>query len=471
MSETLRPDLCILGDCAAGWHAAFLAAGFGVPVIVVTGHEASEPAAGDRTLALYALRAAAMTAARIRRASAFGLEASLSAPDIAAVLQRVRAQEERVAPRFGWARYRALGIRILAHKAQFENATSLRAGPHLIIARRFIVAGAPAANPAPPGPGMLTPLTLLDADTVPSSVALLGDNAIAIGLAQALARLGLATSLIAKGALLPGEDPEQTAIIADALARDGVALYRGAGDAIIHAAPDGMLSVSTRAGSDTAPLAAGALINCESGAPALDALGLAKAGIGSTEAGIRVDQRLRTDNRAIFAIGDAAALPGPCSLHAAQAQAECVIKQILFRLPATYDPLSIPRVMATDPEWASVGLTEAEARERHGALSILRSPFSSNDRALVDGHAAGHAKIIRDRRGRLLGVSLTGEQASSLIVPWAAALGRKPDGLRRAAAPYPSLAETPRRALMDSYAPLARSQLIRMLSAFLRRWG
>lgn len=471
MSDILRPDLCLIGDSDAGWHAAFLAAAFGVPTIVVTGHNADEPCPRDRSLALYALRAAAMTAANLRRADAFGLEATLTPPDMAAILRHVRAQEDRVAPRHNFARFRALGIRIIEHSAHFENGTTLRAGSHLIMARRFVIAGAPPASSPYSAPVVLTPATLFDAATLPRTIAIKGEDGRAMGLAQALARLGLTTSLIAAGDFLPGEDAEQTTIIAEALKRDGVALHHQAEDWALNTTADGRLGLAVTAGSGTALVEADALLDCEARQLAFDALCLAKAGIGSTDAGILVDQRLRTDNKAVYAIGEAAALPPRHGLHAAQAQAECVVKQILFRLPARYDPLTIPRLAATDPEWAAVGLTEEAARAQHGAISVLRSPFSANDRAVVDGQPRGHAKIIRDRRGRLLGVSLTGPHASSLIAPWGAWLGRKPDAIRTALPPYPSLAETPRAALMSSYAPLARSQLIRMLSAFLRRWG
>lgn len=472
MVETLRPDLCVLGDSAAGLHAAFLAAAFGVPVVLVTGRNPGLAPQRDRMLALYALRAVAQTAATIRHAPSRGLDATLATIDRPHILDHVRRIEEMTAPRDGLARFRALGVRVVESAARFDNPTTLRTDSSLITARRFIIADAPVAQaPIPNALDEINCLTfdqVLDGDDIPNALTILGGDARAMALAQALARLDVVTHVIADGDLLPRDDPEMTAIISHALQRDGVTFHSGT-----------TVQSVTRVASDRLRLglANGAIVETRAvllSQPMgrdLDDLGLAAAGIGSHAGGICVDHRLRTDNKAIFAIGPVAALLSSDTVHSGRAQAECVIKQVLFRLPVGFEPLAMPRVVATAPELATIGLTEAGARARAGSISVLRSPFAGNDRARADHQSGGHAKILLDRRGRLLGASLVGSDASSLIAPWTSCLGRKPEALRRAQAPYPSLAETPNRALAESYAPLARSRLIRMTSAFLRWWG
>lgn len=476
MAETLKPDLCILGESAAGLHAAFLAAAFGVPVILVTGRAADAPAPRDTTLALYTLRAIAMTAASIRKADRLGLDAHLGACDPARILAHIRATEQTVAPRAAFARFRALGVRIIESEARFENPTCLRAGDVRIASRRFIIAGAQSGAPALPQAltdfDHLTLAQLFDAaDSLPSSLAIFGRDGAALALAQALARLSITTTLIADGDLLPGEDPEQTAIVTRALTRDGVAIHTQAEVQSAARDRDGSVRLALQANGHATMIEAAAFLATTAARPAFDDMGLAAAGIGSSAAGIRVDHRLRTDNPAIYAIGPVAALPFNATLHSGQTQAECAIKQILFRLPVSFQPRAMARIIATDPEMAAVGLTEDEARRDHGAIAVLRSPLAGNDRARAEGRPEGHAKIILDRRGRVLGASLTGDHAASLITPWAGCLGNKPEALKAARAPYPSLAETPARALAESYAPLARNRMIRMASAFLRRWG
>src|SRR5262249_57200706 len=110
-----------------------------------------------------------------------------------------------------------------------------------------------------------------------------------------------------------------------------------------------------------------------------DGLDLKRAGIAHDGDGIAVDERLRTANKRVFAIGDA--VGGPQFTHVANYHAGLVIRNVLFRLRAEVDEDAIPRVTFTVPELAHVGLTEAQARERRIAFRLLRWPYPENDRA------------------------------------------------------------------------------------------
>ena len=135
-------------------------------------------------------------------------------------------------------------------------------------------------------------------------------------------------------------------------------------------------------------------------------LGLEAAGIAVTATGIAVDASLRTGNRRVYAIGDAAG--GLQFTHAANYHASLVLREILFRLPARENRDIVPRATFTDPEIAAVGLGEDEARKRHGHVDILRWPYAENDRAQAERATAGLIKIIAGRRGKILGVSIVG---------------------------------------------------------------
>ena len=471
MSDLLTPDLCIIGDSAAGLRAALLAGAFGVPTVLVK---------SGRTIygmdeARHALMAAANMAASARQSAQFGIRTGDIAADCAAVMARVRAVQGRAALRSATERYRALGVQVIEADPVFESTSVLRAGALRIAARRFVIA-LPSA-PSRPALSGLTAIPMLTEETVftlqdwPRRLAVLGTDGVALEWAQALQRLGSAVTLVAAAPLLPDADPEQAAIVTNALRREGVVFKH----AYIAAVDSGPMPGTIRLMLDDNGAAgvhdADALLLTGQGRPDMAGLGLAAAGIGSSEAGIRVDHRLRTDNPRIFAMGPCAATGGPIGHHAALVQADCVIRQILFRLPARYDPGRLPRAVQTDPAWAAAGLNEAEARARHGSIAVLRSAFADNDLAMASAQTSGHAKILLDRRGRLVGASLTGPQAAELIAPWAAALGGKTGALRNMVPPVPTYAETPRRALLESLAPLARNKLLRRLSAWLRRFG
>lgn len=471
MSDQLTPDLCIIGDSAAGLRAALLAGAFGVPTVLVK---------SGRTIygmeeARHALLAAADMAATARQAAQFGIQTGVVSADCANVMAHVRAVQARAALRCATARYRALGIHVVESDPVFESTSVLRAGAVRIAARRFIIAQPNAPyRPALPGLGdvpTLTEETIFTLQDWPRRLAVLGNDGEALEWAQALQRLGSAVTLVAATSLLPRADPEQAAIVTNALRREGVDFKEAHVTAVDAGPRPGSIRLMLEENGTAGVYDADALLLTGQGRTDLTGLGLATAGIGSSEAGIKVDHRLRTDNPRIFAIGPCAATGGPIGHHAALVQADCVMRQILFRLTTRYDPRRLPRAVQTHPASASAGLNEAEARAQHGSIAVLRSAFANNDLAIAAEQTAGHAKILLDRRGRLIGISLTGPQAAELIGPWAAALGGKTGALRNMVPPVPSYAETPRRALLESLAPLARNKLLRKLSTWLRRFG
>ena len=468
----LTPDLCIIGDSAGGLRAALLAAAFGLPTVLIrTGAQDEADAIGK-----HALLAAAAMAEAARHASRFGIETGPVACDFARVTARVHATQAEIAPRHAHARLRALGLHVLEGPAFFETTQIVATDAHRVAARRIILA--PSARTLPPAlpglePGAIwTPDTILSIPFLPRRLAVVGDGPEALEFAQAFRRLGSSVSLVAPGPLLPGEDEEQADTLAAALRRDGVRILTGSPVTSLARDHAGAWRLAAAAPSGEIPAEADAVLFCTGASADLGTLGLAAAGIGSGPRGIHVDRRLRTDNPAVFAIGPAAAIGGRATgLHGARAQADLVMRQVLFRLPGRYDPHAVPRVAYTDPEWAAIGWDEAGARERHGAISVLRSPFAAHERAMASDRVQGHAKILLDRRGRLLGASITGPGAADLIAPWAALLGQKPNPIRLALPPDASFADTPRRAVMEAYAPLARSKMLRALSALLRRFG
>jgi pyruvate/2-oxoglutarate dehydrogenase complex dihydrolipoamide dehydrogenase (E3) component len=146
---------------------------------------------------------------------------------------------------------------------------------------------------------------------------------------------------------------------------------------------------------------------------------------------------------------------------------------MLFWLPAKVDYRALPWVTFTDPELAQAGLTEAQARERHGEVRLARWSFHENDRAQAERATAGAVKIVADRRGRVLGAGIAGARAGELIQPWVLAIQKRLT-LRDMAgtiAPYPTLGEAGKRAAGGFFAPTLFSDRTRRLVRFLARFG
>ncbi|RMD61834.1 MAG: NAD(P)/FAD-dependent oxidoreductase, partial [Alphaproteobacteria bacterium] len=150
-----------------------------------------------------------------------------------------------------------------------------------------------------------------------------------------------------------------------------------------------------------------------------------------------------------------------------------VLRNVLFRLPAKVDARAMPWVTYTDPELAHVGLDEAAARARHGAIRILRWPFSENDRAQAERRIDGLVKVIATPRGRVLGASIVGVQAGELIQPWVLAIGQglKVSALAQMIAPYPTRGEASKRTAGTFYTPKLFSERTKWLVRLLARLG
>jgi pyruvate/2-oxoglutarate dehydrogenase complex dihydrolipoamide dehydrogenase (E3) component len=180
-----------------------------------------------------------------------------------------------------------------------------------------------------------------------------------------------------------------------------------------------------------------------------------------------------TTNRRVHAVGDVAG--GLQFTHVANYHAGLVIRNALFRLPVTASTAHIPWVTYTDPELAQAGLTEAEARERHGdRVEVHRFAFAENDRALAEGRRDGLVKAVIGRKGRILGASIAGPNAGELIHPWALALanGLKIGAMAGMVAPYPTLGEASKRAAGAYYAPrLFQSATVKTVVRLLAKLG
>ena len=159
--------------------------------------------------------------------------------------------------------------------------------------------------------------------------------------------------------------------------------------------------------------------------------------------------------------------------HVAGYHAGVALRNILFRLPAKADTTAVPWVTYTEPELAQVGLTEAQAREAHDAIRILRWPYAENDRAQAERRTEGLVKAVTTRRGRVLGCSIVGAHAGELILPWVLAIsaGLKVGTLAQAIAPYPTFSEVSKRAAGGFYTPSLFSERTRRLVRFLRVFG
>ncbi len=449
-------NLVVIGAGAAGLVTAYIAAAVKARVTLVQ----AGPMGGDclnyGCVPSKALIRAARAVESVRDAGRFGVEAGSPAIDFPAVMQRVRAVIEQIAPHDSEARYEALGVEVVRGYARLEDpwtvSVALADGGSRRISTRATVLATGAEPFVPPIPGIeasdyVTSDTLWDRLSTlaapPRRLVVLGGGPIGCELAQALARLGAGATLVEMGPrLLAREDEDVAAVAAEALQASGVQLLTGH-RAVACEQRDGERRIRVEGASGTQDIAYDMLLVAVGRAARLEGYGLDSLGI-PTGRTIDTNEYLETLLPNIYAAGDVA---GPWQFtHTAAHQAWYAAVNALFGRLWRFrvDTRVIPRVTFLDPEIAGVGLTEQAAREQDIPFEITRYGLDDLDRAIAEGADSGFVKVLTEPgRDRILGVTIVGAHAGELLAEFTLAMKHKLglNAILGTIHPYPTMAE------------------------------
>jgi pyruvate/2-oxoglutarate dehydrogenase complex dihydrolipoamide dehydrogenase (E3) component len=472
MAETLTPDICVIGAGSGGLSVAAAAAAFGVSTLVIEKHKMGGDCLNTGCVPSKALLAAAKRAAGMRNSGVFGVTAQLASVDFAKVHEHVHRVIAAIAPNDSAERFTGLGVRVIGGHATFKDRRTVMVGETQIRARRFVIATG-SAPAVPPIPGLarspyFTNETILSLTDLPKHLIVIGAGAVGLELAQAFRRFGGDVTVLEAAQPLAKDDSECAAIVVTQLEREGVVIRSGL-KIISVACAVGDVKVTLEGGENVE----GTHLLVAAGRQAVTAgLGLEAAGIRYDAAGIKVNRKLKTSNRRVYAIGDAAA--GQLQFtHAANYHAGLVIRNALFRLPVRASNDVIPWVTYTDPELAQAGLSEADARKHKLKIRVLRWPYHDNDRAQTERETNGHIKVVTTAKGKILGAVIVGSLAGELIAMWALAIaqGLNIRAMTGVVLPYPTLSEIGKRAAIDYFTPSLTSPWVRRIIAWLRLFG
>lgn len=463
-------DICVIGAGSGGLSVAAGAVQMGARVVLIEAGEMGGDCLNSGCVPSKALIAAAK-AAEAQRRGFRGVAAVVPQVDFGAVKDHVASVIAGIAPVDSQERFESLGCTVIRAFARFTGPREVEAGDTVVRARRFVIAT--GSRPfVPPIQGVdqvpyLTNETIFALRERPRHLVVIGGGPIGVEMAQAHRRLGSDVTLIEGARVLGREDPELAAVVITALKDEGIRFVEGQ-PVVRLSGQDGAVEVTLGDGT----LVSGThLLMAVGRKVVLDGMGLEAAGIAHTAKGVTVDARLRSSNRRVFAVGDAAG--GLQFTHVAGWHAGIVVRQAVLGLPAKADPHALPRATYTDPELSQVGLSEAEARAAHGdALTVVRAGFAHNDRAQAEGKTSGLAKIMVVK-GRPVGASIVGPQAGELIGLWALAISArmKMSAIAGMVAPYPTLGEVSKRAAGAYFSPkLFDNPTLKRLVRFVQRW-
>ncbi|MDT8436132.1 MAG: mercuric reductase [Gemmatimonadota bacterium] len=467
-----RYDLVVIGAGTGGLVSAAIGAAVGARVALVERHLMGGDCLNTGCVPSKAvLRAARAWAGARAAADRFGGPPVAGEGDFGAVMARMRGLRADISEVDGAERFRSLGVDVFFGQARFTSARAVDVdGAALRFRRAILAAGGRPALPPIPGLAEAEPHT---SDTIfglterPERLVVLGAGPIGCELAQAFARLGSRVTLVNRSdRVLSKEEPEAAEIVRRALERDGVVFRGGRRVLRVERGAEGTTLVCGTGGGEER-IAGDALLVALGRTPNVEGLDLAAAGVEMGPEGVATDERLRTTNRAIYAVGDIASRLQ--FTHAADAQARLAIRNALFFGRGKKSRLVIPRATYTSPEVAAVGRTSGRA-DGDGAMESVTVPLADVDRARLDGEEEGFVRVhLAPGKDRILGATIVAEHAGELIsqVTQALATGTGLSALGDMVYPYPTVAEALRKAAdarrRDKLTPRAR----RMLEIFL----
>lgn len=460
MTHPFDFDIGIIGGGAAGLTVASGAAQLGARTLLVE----KETALGGDCLHFGCVPSKTLIKSahvyhQMKTAEHFGLPPVHVPPvDFKQIRKRIQSVIATIQQHDSRERFCGLGVQVEFGTARFvdEHQIDLNGSRHS--ARNWVLATG-SSPVAPPIPGLvetphLTNKDIFYLDALPESMIVLGAGPIGIEMGQAFNRLGTRVTVVDRAdQILVKEDRQMADGVMKILAAEGVGFHLNATIQSVVEKDNAKQVVITRADgrriavqSETILVAMGRKANTQG-------LGLEDIGVETDHTGVKVDQRLRTTRKHIYAAGDV--IGGFQFTHAAGYEGGVVISNAVFHLPRKVNYTYLPWATYTDPELASIGMNEKSAQQAGIKTRIWTEAFKDNDRSLAEGQHQGLIKLIVDTKEKPVGVQILGPRAGDLISQWVATLngGVKLSTLAGAVHPYPTLGEINKRVVGSLFAP------------------
>ena len=406
-------DLVVLGGGSGGYAAALRAAELGRSVALVEKDKVGGTCLHRGCIPTKALLHAAEVADLTRDAASVGVRASLEGIDPAGV----RAYREGIVAK----KYKGLeglvkarGITVVNGEGRLEAGPAVRVGDDLYRGTDVVLATGSYSRTLPGleiAGRILTSEQALELDEIPRSVVILGGGVIGVEFASVWRSFGAEVTIVeALDHLVPNEDVALSKGLERAFRRRGIQYSLGVRFQSASQTPDAV----TVTLEDGKSLTADHLLVAVGRGPATAGLGYEEAGVSIERGFVTVDERLRTGVPHVWAVGDIT--PGLQLAHRGFQQGIFVAEEIAGLSPVAIPDSQIPRVTYSHPEVASVGLTEAQAIEAHGADAVVTYEYNlaGNGKSEILG-TGGVVKVVRSKDGPVIGVHLIGDRVGELI--------------------------------------------------------
>ena len=456
-------DLIVIGSGPGGYTAAIRAAQLGAKVAVIERGHLGGTCTNKGCIPTKALVAAVETLEAVSRAADFGLKVGDPEVDLPTLQRHKNKTVERL--RKGIALlFKSYDIDLIKGTGKFVAQTDsetlcmevakdaerlILQARQAIIATGSVPASLPGANTD--GEKILTSDHILELSEIPPSLLIVGAGAIGLEFASIFNALGSKVTLAEMmPQIAPGEDAETAGILRRSLTNKGIEIKTGARAEGFKIGPEGV-EVKVTGGQSESEVSSffSTVLIAVGRKPYLGELGLEQLGMETNGQQIEVNRKMETTRPGVYAIGDA--VGGTLLAHVAAAEGIVAAENALGKSSAI-DYRVIPNCIYTCPEMASVGLTEAKAKQAGYEVKVGRFPFAANGRAITWGETEGLVKVVADDdTGEVLGVHIIGPQATELIGQAAVALKLEAtiEEFDRITSAHPTLSEAIMEAALD----------------------
>lgn len=395
----------------------------------------------------------------MKKAKEFGLpEVKVPPVDYKQVSNRIKSVIDVIQKHDSEDRFCSLGAKVEFGNPTFADEHTVKVNGKTFSAKIWVIAtGSSPVIPPIEGldqTGYITNKEIFYLDHLPKSMIVLGGGPIGVEMGQAFNRLGTKVTIIDRGDQILGkEDKDMADGVMSVMMSEGVMFYL---QSSIHTTKDlgdeKEVSIMDNSGK-MIKLKAETILVAMGRSPNTAGLGLEGIGLIIEKPGIKVDKRLRTNHKHIYAAGDVNG--GYQFTHAAGYEGGIVVSNAIFHLPRKTDYTYLPWCTYADPELASIGMNEKTAQAAGINYSVWIEAFKDNDRSLAENEKVGQIKMILNEKEKPIGVQILGPRAGDLLSEWVAVLNGKVklSTLASAVHPYPTIGEINKKVAGTFFSP------------------
>ena len=449
-NQNSEPDLLVIGAGPGGYVAAIRAAQLGLSVVVVEKGELGGVCLNVGCIPSKAIITAAGLKERISHADRYGIMVGEATVDMPKLVEWKAGVVKKLTGGIG-VLFKNHGIEHVVGAAKFTDdktvVVATADGELSFTPKNTIIATGSRPIEIPgfsfDGENVIGSTEALALDRVPDHLVVIGGGYIGLELGIAYRMLGSEVTVVELlDSILPGTDPELSKVVGRNMKKRKIKTLLSTKATGWKKTKDGLVvTVSGKKGEEKIPC--DKILLTVGRRPNVEEIGLEAAGVARGDDGcITIDMHCRTNVPGIYAIGDVAGQP----MLAHKASKEGIVAaEVIAGQKSACDWVTVPAVIFTDPEIASVGLTEAQAEEPGIETVVGKFPFAANGRALTLDHADGFTMIVAEKEtGTVLGAHIVGPKAAELISEGALAveMGASLEDIALTIHPHPTLPET-----------------------------